>query len=889
MEGLCRGGPYGRLYGGRIASGAIKLHRWSYYDIFATPFITDILQALKSVTRISIVVLALLATSCSTKKNKALNKFWHNLNTHYNGWFNGNEAVKTGMMELSKSRRDNYNKIIPVFEYGDKSNWSNMNASSDRAIKKAVVMIKKHSMLINGKQYNKWIDDCYLMMGKAHFFKGEHPMAIGQFKYVADNSEKNTTKDEARIWMIKTYTEMGEFPDAGTVMRQVDKEALDTKLRWEYYAAAAQYFIRIQEWEQAIETLDKAILYTKKKKRIARYWFIKGQIYQVLNDNGNAYKSFFNVLKFKPEYELEFQSKINLAQTSENQSNEDLRKLLKKMLRDGKNVDYLDQIYYAMAIIDLKENKRDDGIKNLQNSIKNSTSNKTQKGLSFLKLAELYFAERKYEPAQAYYDSTAAFLDKDHPKYDEVIRLKDNLTAVVNDIRIVEKQDSLQKLGRMDEKELMSFLEDYVEDLKTKDEEAKLKGNVIDFTSGGVTQGKWYFYNPQTLSFGLNDFRKIWGNRALEDDWRRSNKGSNSFVESPEDTGGVNPRYDVNTYLAEIPRTDSAYQASNQMIYDALYDLGLVYKEKIEDYPRSAEAFENLVSRNTTNNHFPVTYYQLYLVYNTMKNTEKSDYYKKLLITQYPESEYAKMLGDPSYSVHKDDKDEAAPLYEAAYNLYVAGSYDQCRTACASALQQYPETKIEHRFALLSALCTGKLGTTEEFKLALEGVKGKYTNTESAVTADRLLKYMNGEASGNENNNGSLLNNVNGKVATFKYDPKAEHMFIIVVSDAAKKLDGAIAALNMFNDKNFQIKGLSVNNTLMGKNYQVLIIRKFNDAEDVMSYYKMFTSQGVLEKLNIGAPAKGFGISVLNYGVLFKQLNVDDYESFFKETYMGMN
>lgn len=823
-----------------------------------------------------------MIVGCSVKKNTGFSRFWHRTNTHYNGWFNGNEAIKTGIQDVTKARKDDFNRIIPVYEYGASGNWSAMSANADRAIKKAVIMIKKHSMLINGKQYNKWIDDCYLLMGKAHYFKMEYSIAVGQLRYVSENSEKQFTKDEAKIWMIRCYNELNEFPDAGTAIRQVEKDNLDKRLKGPYYATIADYYIRQKEWENGIEALKIAIIHTKRKKTKARYHFIIGQLQQELGNNKEAYNSYQTVLSNKPEYELEFQSKLRLAQTSENQSNEGLRKLLKKMLKDGKNLEYQDQIYYAIALIDLKEEKKEDGIVNLKKSINASTGNNTQKALSYLKLAELYFADREYEPAQAYYDSTSVLLDKQHPRYDEVIRLKENLTLVVQNIRTVTLQDSLQKLGKMNETELVSYLENYVEELKIKDEENKNnQNNAINFNNNLNNQGKWYFYNQQTLSFGINDFRKIWGNRPLEDDWRRQNKTSTTIVENGESdtTEQVNPRYDINTYLAEIPRTDSAYRVSNEMIYQALYDLGLVYKERIFDYARSVEAFEELVKRNTTNKHFPITYYQLYLVYTQLQNQAKADEYKNILIAQYPESEYTKMLVNPDYFANLDEaNDEAEPLYTQAYNFYKSGLYSQSSEMCTKAMKDFPETKLAHRFALLSALCTGKMESEQIFIVALESVKKNYSGTESASTADRLLQLLKGVS----NVNPTITNDT---VSPYKYEASAEHMVVLVIEDPAKKLDEITAQLASYHDKNFMIKGLGITNTLMGKKYQVLLVRKFLGANDALQYYKTVIKDNLIEQFKITVKTYFFPISMTNYATLYKRQDVEGYNTFFMKNY----
>lgn len=848
-----------------------------------------------------ISAMLMVGSGCSTKKNKFLNRFWHSMNTKFNGYFNGNEAVKAGIQELVKSRKDNFTKIIPVYEYGHSSNFSSQNAQWDKAIKKGVIMIKKHSMLINGKQYNWYIDDCYLMMGIAHYFKLDFDMGIGQLRYVAENSEKNKTRQEARIWIVRSYLEQGELAEAATAIRQIDKGALDKNQNASYWASLADYHIRSKEYDQALEDLNKAIEFEKKKKRKARYQFIRGQLYQQMKNNEKAYETFSSVLKLKPEYELEFQSKINMARTAGKDSNEELKKLLKKMLRDDKNIEYQDQIYYALGTVYLKEKNKEEAVKNFKKSIASSVSNKNQKGLSYLELARIYFADRKYELAQAYYDSTSTSLDNDHPDYETVMRLKENLTEVVLNIRIVQLQDSLQRLSKLNDKELMTFLENYVEELKAKDEEEKNNvGN--NFTLGNTTigggEGKWYFYNTQALAFGLNEFKKIWGNRPLEDDWRRSNKNTTSFNDTGGEQTAYNPRYDPETYLAEIPRTDSALQASNEMIWQALYNLGILYKEKIFDFELSAESFEDLARRNTENIHFPITYYQLYLVYKELKNNEKAEYYKNLIIQNYPSSEYTKILSNPNYLLQKErEDDKASPLYEIAYQAYKSKNYQEAITLCTQAKTQFPESKIIHRFALLRALALKESITMFEFKNELEEIIKRHPNTESADIATRLLKLLKGEEAENneikteqsieteEKKNETTKDSIPKPSTPYNKDLNAEHLISVIIPSLKGNVNAAIQKLNQFNDENFSNASLSVNTTLLGNTSQVLLIRKFKNGNDAMNYYNLFNKKNVLSQLQLGEGVKVFPITMGNYALLFKTQDISGYEAFFNANY----
>jgi tetratricopeptide (TPR) repeat protein len=829
-----------------------------------------------------------LLPACSTKKNKFLNRFWHSTNTKFNGYFNGNDALKNGILEVSKAKKDNFNQIITVYDFGSRTGWSEQNAMWDRSIKKGVLMIKKHSMLINGKQYNKYIDDCYLMMGIAHYFKLDFDMGIGQLRYVSENSEKKSTQQLARIWMLRSYVEKGELAEATSVLRQIDKGALDKKIEPEYWPSIAEYRIKSGDFEKAIEALDLSIEKEKTKKKKARYTFVKAQIYQQLKDNANSFAYYSKVLKLRPEYELEFQSKINMALSSEDQSGDDLRKILKKMLKDEKNIDYMDQIYYALGVIDLKEKKKKEAIENFELSSKNSTKNKDQKGVSFLALAKIYFEDRQYEMAQAYYDSTSNFLQKENPEYENVIRLKENLTEVVFNIKVIQLQDSLQRIASMTEKDRIAFLEDYVEKLKQEDEENKNKpaANVQNNNQAG-TGGTWYFYNKQAMTFGLSEFKKIWGERVLEDDWRRSNKSSTGVGNEITTNEPIyNPRYDPSTYLKEIPLSDSMLKASYEMIWDALYNLGVVYKEKINDYERSAESFESLVKRNNTNKHFPLTYYQLYLVYKTLNNTDKANNYKSILLREYPLSEYAQILSNENYfAATKDVKDTALALYDNAYQDYVQKSYSTVIAKCEQAMSSYPSSPNLHRFALLKAIAVYESGMKDGFSDRLKEVIKTYKGTESALTAERIIALLipanQTETTPNQKENETPEK----KADNYTFGENEEHFVAIIVPTIKVNVSGATKKITAFNDLEFSNNNLSVTTSLLGTQQQVLLIRRFKNKNESMNYLSVFNKKGVADQLALGSGTSVFAISISNYTLLFKNQDVNNYLKFYSENY----
>lgn len=829
------------------------------------------------------VLLVSAISSCSTRKDKALNRFWHNLNTKYNGYFNAREILKEAVDGLQKTKKDNYNQIIPVLPYGDRTNWQSINSQSDKVVEKAVVMIKKHSMLINGKQRNRWIDDCYLVMGKADFFKLEHDLAVNQLLHVVNNSEKESTKQEARIWMTMTYTALGEHSEAAISIKRTKKENVDKNLLWFYHAVSAEHYIQVKDYEKAIIELDEAIRNHKKKSIKGRFEFIKGQVYLAEGEVSLAYKSFESALKYKPEYEIEFQSLLNMAKTSGENNSTNLIAQLKKMLKDDKNIDYQDQIYYAMATVSIRQKDTTEAIRYFKKSLAVSTDNKIQKGMSYLTLAEIYFDRQDYMPSQAYYDSASTTLDQLHPKYEEVVRLRDNLSIVVENTLMVKLQDSLQVLGRMNDNELKIYIDDYIEKLKEEDrkreEEAELQSTIagtVSTNSMSPTSAKWYFDNPQTVAFGVGSFKKQWGNRVLEDNWRRSMKTSTGIANNTNNEDFVDPRYDADFYLTQVPRTDSAFEASNELIYEALYNLGEVYYEKLIDYPRSIQSYEELVKRNTQNKYFPLTYYQLYLVSNAAKDETRKKKYRDILVQQYPTSDYAQIIS--GQYVHQDEKaDPSEPLYQQVYTIYAQGSYQAVITEVNNALVSYPESKIKHRFELLKALSIGKVALQDSFIVALNYVQTTYPESESALTAKRILESLNNLKEAAD----TVV--VKSEESPYIYDPKAAHFYLIYIPSGSANPNDAMTAINNFNDEMFSLSSLSVSNTMMGK-AQTLVVRRFENATKAKNYHELFAKTIKLDNFKL-INCKIFPISLANYSVLFKRQDILEYTEFYEKHY----
>lgn len=874
-----------------------------------------ILNYLKNHRYYSIILvfmgLILLLAGCSVKKNNFFTRNYHSITTHYNGWFNGNESLKEGVASLETAHQDDYTKILSVYKYGTPENSKSIYPQMDKAILKASTQIQKHSMLIKNKEHNRWIDDSYLLIGKAHFYKRDHYPALEMFQYVFKQYPDSKSKYEALIWLVRTYGELGRFKDGQGIVDIIENEKdFPKKMTGEYALVHADFLIKQEEYAKAADELIKAIANIKDKRRRTRYTYILAQLYEKMGDKSKAYFYYTQVLKKNPTYEMEFNAKINLAlqydaATADGGS---LKKELIKMSKDDKNIDYLDRIYFALAEIELAEGNRDKAKEYFQGSVKYSTTNTRQKGISYLRLGELFFEDPDYVKAEAYYDSALTFISDDYEDFETVKNMRKSLGDLVKNLNTIALQDSLLKLGNMSETELNLYIDDIIaqvieEEERQKFEEENNQNNNLfqqnqqtNTNSNQGSGGQWYFYNTGALSFGYSEFRKLWGTRQLEDHWRRSNKESID-IEVFEEEDGLTGEDSVladnksrDYYLKDIPTTQADKDSAHKEIMNAFFNLGMIYSEQIGDKPRSIEAFEELIKRYPKNEHKVSACYQLYRLYTARGNTEKANYYKNLIIREFPDTEYAQILLDPDYFKKlQAQMGKIGELYEQAYNAFNETEYFKTIQIADNAIKAYPGNKMLGRFDYLKVLCVGRTERVPDFKIALEGFVKRYPDDEMTEEANRMIAYiaeMTGETENIVAPEPKKEEEPKKEPAPYKYKDKGTHRYVVIVSQDDFKLNEFKVKLSNFNQEFFALINLNVKTSLLGPKQHLVYVEIFVDEAKAMDYYETIKqSQAVFEGLE-KANYQHFVISSANFPIFYQFKDVDEYLTFFQENYL---
>ncbi|MDR1761713.1 MAG: tetratricopeptide repeat protein, partial [Bacteroidales bacterium] len=634
---------------------------------------------------IIIGVFLLLAAACSTSRNTALTRSYHNLVSCYNIYFNGNEAYKQGFSRIEKEFKEPFNDILPVFFFTQTSILSSAEGDMDRAIDKATKLIKNHSITVRPKQkkapstakekefyyrreYNNWIDDAYLLMGKALYMKQNYFEAQKNFLFLINEYKNDPIKYDATLWLAHTKIAMQQYDDAKDILDKiVEVKDFPEHLRSELFALYTNIFINQNKYDEAINHLLLAIEFTKHKKTLVRYHYIVAQLYQEIDYNEKANEHFAAVLKLNPNYEFTFNARISQATSFEGGrgASAETIAILKKLLRDKKNKEYQDQIYFAMANVYMAENDEENALHCYLQSVESSTSNVQQKAISLLAIGTIYYNQRQYIDAQPYYDSCIMILPEEYRDYQSIKEKSNNLNILAKNYFMVQHEDSLQRIAAMPEKKRNEFIDNIIkkineeERLKAEQEMLELQNALMygqqDLANSMLTEqgGKWYFYNETAVRLGKTEFKQRWGDRKLEDNWRRSTKSS-SFTDvedeelaiAEEDSsaqGETAPPKETNIksrqyYLQNLPLTDSALAISTQRIEEGLFNEGMTYMNLIGDNKMAIACLEQYIKRFPKNSYTPMALYYLYKLYEQEQNFSKADSYKALVIKQYPQS-----------------------------------------------------------------------------------------------------------------------------------------------------------------------------------------------------------------------------------------------------------
>ncbi len=885
-------------------------------------------------------------SSCFTQKNTGATRAYHAMKTKYNIRFNGELAYDEGIKAIDDANQDDFSNMIPLYSVSNHTAAQAASSQMDRTIEKCRKCIKLHSIKVKPKpnpkkrndpkykawlqqeEFNKEMKSAWILLGKAEFHKGDFLGSIGTFNYIIRHFgyDKDMVA-QCQLWEVRAYAEMGWLYEAEDMFQKVKQDDLSSKNAWLYSAAASDLRLKQEQYREAVPFMKLAMPEEKKQQRM-RYTYLLGQISERMGDNKTAASYFKQVTKMSPSAEMDFNARLHRTQLSG-----DIR-ALKKMAKQPKHKDRLDYIYGAIGNIYLQKKDTAQALENYALAAEKSTQNGLQKAGVLIKAGDLYYDRRDYQEAAPCYKDAVNIISTESADYQRVRKRAEILDLLVVEQNTVQLQDSLQALSKLSEEEQLKVAEKIIADLEKAEKEAAEKAaqdarnrelnegpvsvNTRNMLGGGGGSADWYFYNAQLMRQGKQEFTRKWGNRSLEDNWRRQLKQTSAPMFLNEDNIPENPDDSLQTdttqlqqsqmisdvkdpqyYLQQIPKTPEQLAASDTMIAVALYNMVCIYEDKVEDMKLADETLEELNRRFPEDSHLAELYYRRYLNCLKQGNRTEAELARQQLLTRFPDSKQAQTASDPDY-FDKLQRTEAEQdsVYEVAYNAFRKSDFAEVKRLKAYAEDNYQMSKLMPKFLFLNAIAVAKTENQAAFVEALRDMVRRYPESETGAMAKDMLAMMNeglesqtGDNSGLLDRRGEIQNTDSSLLdQTFTVDRQETSNVLILVKNDEKIMNNILYEVALFNFSQFLIKDYDLKMIpQFDPGHGAVVVSGFESYDEALWYLDLIGNNQDLQTVLSRENSKLVVITDKNLPLLNTIYTLEEYEQFQKENGLTAN
>lgn len=905
----------------------------------------------------------LFVVSCSNKKNTAITRAYHSVNTRYNVHFNANEAYKEAMKSYERQQELDENLSQMLYIYPEVLDSADMESrgSFKTTIEKTTKAIKLHSIKtrprrdpdkrgdkkyqewVKRKEFNPFLVNTWMLLAKAEFQEGSYLRAITTFMYITKiYSYDKKVVSESKLWIARAYSEMGWRYEAENVLRKMEQnDEIHHELLGMYTSIKANLYVRNKEYKNAIPYLEEAIEQGDNGYQKRRNKYLLGQLYTETGEKDKAYKAFGSARGFNSPYNYTINTKLRQIEVS-GESQTKLISELKKLTKGQRNEEYLDVVYTALGNVYLNASDTVKAIENYSLAVEKSKKNGYDKALAQIKLGGLHFDRKEYIQAQPHYSGALSQLKKTDENYAEVSLRSEVLDQLVVHAKVVHEQDSLLLVANMPEAERLAYIEAHIEKLK-KEEERKAKEEELEqrkelysqseytgwdnlnaqqpkdpFTNavGQKDASDFYFYNKSAVEQGKITFQQKWGKRALEDNWRRRDKSTTSLFgddenedeqladkDEPTKEGAasekeevVTDQYSVEYYLQQLPLTEEAKEESYKLIENALFNMGLIYKNLLEDNELAIETFETDLKRFPDTPNKEEIYYQLFLIYLRMENEPLMTLYRNLVISEFPSSKYAAPLSDSNYAWNfKYMAKLQEELYQETYQAYLAGDVKKVRQNYESIQTKFPFVSLMPKFAFLNSLSYAQTKDARNLEKNLTKLISDYPQADVTPMATNILKNIKdgmillsdgspiiGMDWTMAYSNDSIFEGEGARAIEYRVDLNEPHTLLLMFTPKSIDRNELLYQVADYNFSNYVIQtyDLKFNDSPI---LSSLEITGFDDFKTIKSYIsKAFEEEGLMTKLD--AEIIPVPMSVKNYADIYPRLGLEQYMQFYTDS-----
>lgn len=874
------------------------------------------------------IAIIMISGGCSTQKNTRATRSFHQTKCKYNIDFNAMNSYREGMKLINSSSNDDYTQRIEMYPISNPANHSLATSQMDVVILKCRKAIKSHSItkkpklevkkkkdpkymyFYNQEEYVQGVKDAWILLGKAELHKGDFEGAIASFNYIKRHYPSDIKITcQANIWAARAYAEAGWLYEAQQSFDAIKMDEVPRDLNQEYTATKAFLLLKEKRDMEALPFLKIVVEDEKDRYLKARWNLLIGQI---LFNNGKSKEAadyLEKAIHRSQFYQLEFNARILLLQCEGGDRKKNMKKL-EKMAKNDNNKDYLDQIYTAIGNLHLSAGDTVKALEAYKTGAEKSTRGGAEKATLLITMGDLYYNQREYVKAQPCYSEAVQLITTTHNDYRRVSKLSETLDLLVQYTNEIELQDSLQHLSTLSEEEQLAVVNAIIERVKAeeeaeaqrlKDEETKgFQESVRPNMSMNRGQQDWYFYNQQLIQKGAQLFKNKWGNRPLEDDWRRSNKVASSISsmdetkeEDKEEADGEkkagkgdkpevsdNPQHDPETYLSQIPKTDEDFTNSNKRIASSLYALAVLYDEKLEEFQMSAQTHEDFQGRFPNDSMNIESLYSCYRLGWKMEDMQMAEDYKDEIIRRYPRSTYAMMLSDSNYvSRMKRMLSTQDSIYEQTYKKYCNNDFKGVLADYSMMQRDYPTSGLMPKFAFLAALSIGKTQKESDFAGALQDIVATYPQADVTSMCRDLLALMNQGEKAQQGTNSNMLEQLREEaekpaddmMKEFTRDDNSKHALVIVLEGSTQKqANSVLYDIAAYNFTRFMINGYDLESRVIDGMHSI-IVTEFDSRSNAEWYYNKLMAESTIRGTRFVI------ISVDDLGIIGKAKTLSDY------------
>ena len=890
--------------------------------------------------------MALAVQSCSTQKNTWASRSFHQTKTKYNIYYNGAISFREGEEAIRQANEDDFSTILNLYPVSNHAAAEASKSQMDRTIEKCRKCIKLHSIKARPKvdydkkrrdpEYAAWLEqeefnnqmgNAWILLAMAEFHKGDFLGSISTFNYIIRHYANDVDMvARCQLWVARAYAEMGWLYEAEDMLSKVQVDHLSRKHAPLYASVSADVLLKTKHYKDAIPFVKIALPNEKKCENKPRFQYVLAQLYQMDGEREAARNAYQKVIKMQPSNEMDFNARLRLAQLEK--SPQDGIKLLNKMAKLDKNKDQLDQIYGTIGDVYLAQKDTVKALEYYEKAIESSLQHGMAKAKVLVTAGDIYYQQRNYIKASPCYKEATQILSAESEQYARIQRRSETLDELVVEYSMVQLQDSLQHLATLTEEEQRVVVDSIIARLIRAEEEEKERAaqaareaendmgprsvNTANMLGGGAGSANWYFYNPQLLRSGKQTFRTQWGNRTLEDNWRRLSKATTGSIfdddelsdeellmdstatdstamadVAPVETDTHKPEY----YLQQIPKTEEDIAQSNELLARALYNMVYIYRDKVGDQQLSDETFEDFCKRFPNHELLVDLYYMQYLT--ALKNNDmlKAEQYRQQIIAAFPESNEAYIVSQPDYFQRLQRMaQEQDSLYEHTYQAYTQNNFAAVKTNKLYAEENYPLSPLMPRFLFLNAIAVAKTDGQPAFIVQLQEMVARYPESELAAMAKDMLALMGQGAESQQGEVASLKERraqqstdsvaADSVAVQFSTERNLPAMVLLVMENDEQKTNQLLYEVALFNFSQFMIKDFDLKLLpTFEANTSALQIAGFEKMDEAEWYINLLQKNTTILQFLQANNVQVVAITEENFKLLNTHFSLQDYLS----------